>query len=163
MGQPSAPRSRHDAAGPDQPLLQSLSAPHRRVLQATGRGGLAMNSSGPLVGSPIRGAILALFLLAAPSAAIAQEDPALQPPPVPPPVQPVPGEEPPAPAEPAQPAEPSEPAAAPDENPLDVEDRGAQNNPTAGEMNEELTRAVRLGLEYLQKQQNSDGSFGRDQ
>ncbi|MHC5001736.1 MAG: prenyltransferase/squalene oxidase repeat-containing protein, partial [Planctomycetota bacterium] len=38
---------------------------------------------------------------------------------------------------------------------------GAQNNPLAGEMNQELHEAVVRGFEYLKSMQNSDGSFGR--
>jgi Prenyltransferase and squalene oxidase repeat len=54
-------------------------------------------------------------------------------------------------------------AAHADEAPLDLKDRGAQNNPGVGEITEKLIAAVALGLEYLRKQQNTDGSFGRDQ
>jgi squalene cyclase len=38
---------------------------------------------------------------------------------------------------------------------------GAENNPLANEMTEELRDAVRRGFIYLEGQQNSDGSFGR--
>ena len=76
-------------------------------------------------------------------------------------------------AEPAQ-AEPSQPAAPPQEQPAaqpgatepapeEVEERRddtAENNPLASEMTEQLDLAVRNGLEYLKREQKSDGSFG---
>ena len=39
---------------------------------------------------------------------------------------------------------------------------GAQNNPAEDEMTEQLHTAVEAGFGYLQGQQNSDGSFGRN-
>ncbi len=39
--------------------------------------------------------------------------------------------------------------------------RGAQNNPTEGEMTEPLNKAITRGFGYLKAHQNSDGSFGR--
>ena len=46
------------------------------------------------------------------------------------------------------------------EDVIDVEGRSAQNNPTAGEMNEALHDAVQRGFAYLRGQQNLDGSVG---
>jgi hypothetical protein len=117
-----------------------------------------MNNRGPVVSTWVQCAALGLLVVAAPNSAFGQNDepqrPLFDPMTVP--------------ADPAAPLEEAPPAAAPlapapADNPLDPEDRGAQNNPTAGEMNDKLDGAIRLGLEYLQKQQNSDGSFGRDQ
>jgi hypothetical protein len=45
----------------------------------------------------------------------------------------------------------------------DGDQRGAENNPLAVEMNDALAEAVQRGLIYLKGQQNSDGSFGRGQ
>jgi len=41
------------------------------------------------------------------------------------------------------------------------DDAGAQNNPLANEISPELDAAVRRGLEFLRRQQDPDGSFGR--
>ncbi|UCD75493.1 MAG: terpene cyclase/mutase family protein [Phycisphaerales bacterium] len=56
----------------------------------------------------------------------------------------------------------SAPPATAGESTRDV-DTSAQNKPLAGEMNEDLHRAVERGLSYLKSQQNADGSFGRGQ
>ncbi len=42
----------------------------------------------------------------------------------------------------------------------DRRDNTAENNPLATEMTPELNAAVKLGLEYLKREQKSDGSFG---
>lgn len=44
---------------------------------------------------------------------------------------------------------------------LDLEDRGAQNNPLVDEITPELVAALERGFTYLVDQQNVDGSFGR--
>ena len=44
--------------------------------------------------------------------------------------------------------------------PTFAETRGAQNNPTAGELTEALHEAVTRGFIYLKAQQNTDGSVG---
>ena len=44
---------------------------------------------------------------------------------------------------------------------VDRDDAGAQNRPLENEMTPALHEAVERGFQYLQSQQNSDGSFGR--
>ena len=46
-------------------------------------------------------------------------------------------------------------------DPSTAPDVGAQNNPTAGEMNAELMESIERGFVYLRAHQNADGSFGR--
>jgi len=77
--------------------------------------------------------------------------------------------------EPPAQSEPAPQPAAPDAQPADAQDEGeapappvaghqnggtAENNPLEEELTEQLNESVKLGLEYLKREQKNDGSFG---